>query len=35
MITYNGVRNKESEILINKIKKIDFGLMILDEVKLF
>eukprot|EP00352_Strombidinopsis_acuminata_P000793 CAMPEP_0176347796 /NCGR_PEP_ID=MMETSP0126-20121128/7358_1 /TAXON_ID=141414 ORGANISM="Strombidinopsis acuminatum, Strain SPMC142" /NCGR_SAMPLE_ID=MMETSP0126 /ASSEMBLY_ACC=CAM_ASM_000229 /LENGTH=87 /DNA_ID=CAMNT_0017696215 /DNA_START=1312 /DNA_END=1575 /DNA_ORIENTATION=- len=33
MITYSGTRGAENSILINMIEKIDWGLMILDEVQ--
>jgi len=32
MITYSGKRGEENERLISMIEKIDWGLMILDEV---
>ena len=33
MMSFQGVRSKESEYMINEIKNVDWGLMILDEVQ--
>ena len=34
MISYNGKRNKEVQECLDKLQKVDWGLMIIDEVQL-